>query len=43
MNETRATLRRLRIYALIIVALAVWGGAAPHLRPPHHPEAMQAR
>lgn len=38
MNETRDTLRRLRIYVLIIVALLVWGGSAPHLRPAvHHP------
>jgi hypothetical protein len=36
MNETRDTLRRLRIYVLIIVALIVWGSMSPHMQRPAH-------
>lgn len=30
MGETRAALRRLRIYAVILIAIAIWGATEPH-------------
>lgn len=30
MGETRAAIRRLRIYAIILVALTIWGATEPH-------------
>lgn len=39
MNETRETMRRLRLYLAIIVALMIWGGFAPHSNDAHRAEA----
>lgn len=30
MGETRAALRRMRIYVIIIIVIAIWGAAGPH-------------